>query len=896
MKKNLVAMALSLALAGVLCFGLAACGGDTSVTSVTLDEHTLRLEVGDTATLTATVEPEKAKDKSISWLSYDESVATVSNGTVTAVSAGSATIEVKTTDGEHTDHCSVYVTKPAKDMGDYEWQTACFETVGAQQYHLTALQRGTYNNSIFTTFEIDNQYDGAHNTLYSYRKIAGDNFDPSSPTYDETKLYVVHDGETTVMYQHSGVRWAKINAPSGDSYDYNDILNEYRDLRQLEYIRVGENEDSWALGSIAYAFSLFTYNESKEVFEAHLYIDDNMSFEGYADVTVAIKKGRITEMTISGEGEDGVVYDTVYTVTYDEELSIPEEVITEATKPIAPGALTQEEWEAAFAKTTASSANFTMTYSEAPGATPVVVKVAADKKMVYVSDTGDGSEGYMITKDGITGSFTYEDGTWSEGKYIFPKAFESSIANYEYCGNFMDYGFSYIMSLGSMLYGYVTYNNGVYTLDLSSFGASGMIPVDFEFNADKTLKSVKLEGIVDGEGMLMSVTFSDYGSTAVTPPEGYVMPEAPSLTKTEWEEIFADMADAKTANFTVRTQSYDGYYTVQVDAARGMIAVLGEEYECYYILDESGTSGGEFTYYKESESWGNSIIMTPEEFARFIENFDYPNVNLYFLSGLKQIFDYAVGYNNGTYRFEHDGSNYSATIRDGKLANAYYGRYGYSAEFSKYGTTQIQVPAGRPAMPQAMEKSAFDSAMEATKAAKVYNLDYYDDENTYSLYYDGENYEALIYVYNYSASAGTYYLIRVEGNKVVTYTKIEEVVGEKTEQTCASAAAAQEAWLAAIKDKITVLADVLADEFAVEVDGQDETVTVDSMYSAIEWKNETCGDFRFVLGPSSTQYESIYFSDGKLSRIFRYSFSYNEVSVRMNIEWIKYDFGLIDYD
>ena len=69
------------------------------VQSVTLEPANVTLQIGtDTATkqLTATVLPEDAPDKSVSWVSYNESVATVdSNGVVTAVGVGTATIEAK---------------------------------------------------------------------------------------------------------------------------------------------------------------------------------------------------------------------------------------------------------------------------------------------------------------------------------------------------------------------------------------------------------------------------------------------------------------------------------------------------------------------------------------------------------------------------------------------------------------------------------------------------------------------------------------------------------------------------------------------------------------------------------------------------------------------------------
>ena len=67
-------------------------GADVPATGVTLDKTELSLTEGESATLTATVEPENATDKAIVWTSSDNAVATVENGVVTAVKAGTATI------------------------------------------------------------------------------------------------------------------------------------------------------------------------------------------------------------------------------------------------------------------------------------------------------------------------------------------------------------------------------------------------------------------------------------------------------------------------------------------------------------------------------------------------------------------------------------------------------------------------------------------------------------------------------------------------------------------------------------------------------------------------------------------------------------------------------------
>ena len=79
-----------------------------AVTGITLDKTTLSLEEGDEETLTATVLPATATNKTVTWTSSDTGVATVENGKVKAVAAGNATITAKA--GEQTAECAVTVT------------------------------------------------------------------------------------------------------------------------------------------------------------------------------------------------------------------------------------------------------------------------------------------------------------------------------------------------------------------------------------------------------------------------------------------------------------------------------------------------------------------------------------------------------------------------------------------------------------------------------------------------------------------------------------------------------------------------------------------------------------------------------------------------------------------
>ena len=81
------------------------------VTDVTLNKSSTSIYVGGTGTLTATVLPVNADNKTVTWSSDDEEVATVNNGTITGVKEGTATITVTTEDGGFSATCEVSVVK-----------------------------------------------------------------------------------------------------------------------------------------------------------------------------------------------------------------------------------------------------------------------------------------------------------------------------------------------------------------------------------------------------------------------------------------------------------------------------------------------------------------------------------------------------------------------------------------------------------------------------------------------------------------------------------------------------------------------------------------------------------------------------------------------------------------
>ena len=89
-----------------------------AVTGVALDQTASEMNIGDTLTLHATVSPDNADNKSVTWKSDNTTVAVVSNGVVTAKAAGSANITVTTADGGFTASCAITVKEDTPSEAD----------------------------------------------------------------------------------------------------------------------------------------------------------------------------------------------------------------------------------------------------------------------------------------------------------------------------------------------------------------------------------------------------------------------------------------------------------------------------------------------------------------------------------------------------------------------------------------------------------------------------------------------------------------------------------------------------------------------------------------------------------------------------------------------------------
>ncbi len=121
------------------------------VTSVNINDDTKTMIAGEMVTLTATVSPSDATYPTVTWSSSDTTVATVDgNGKVTAISAGTAIITVKTDDGGYTGTCTVTVQSAQYTVSAYASSASYGSVSGGGTYDngetvtLTAIPNAGY--------------------------------------------------------------------------------------------------------------------------------------------------------------------------------------------------------------------------------------------------------------------------------------------------------------------------------------------------------------------------------------------------------------------------------------------------------------------------------------------------------------------------------------------------------------------------------------------------------------------------------------------------------------------------------------------------------------------------------------------------------------------------------
>lgn len=159
----------------------------TSVTSVSLSKTAIGLSVGGSQTLTATVYPSNATNKSVSWTSSNPAVATVSSlGLVEAKSAGTAVITATTSDGGYTASCTVTV-----ESGSLRFTSSTYTVTAGLTISVGIDVAGYTSEKI--GYEIGNESIAKVKGLSIGNGVSSDGFviQGVSPGYTTLKMYVV---------------------------------------------------------------------------------------------------------------------------------------------------------------------------------------------------------------------------------------------------------------------------------------------------------------------------------------------------------------------------------------------------------------------------------------------------------------------------------------------------------------------------------------------------------------------------------------------------------------------------------------------------------------------------------------------------------------------------------
>lgn len=294
MKKGLLAMLVALACATTCAFALPACDNDepgdnggaqtVAIESVTLDKNELTLNVGDEEMLTATVSPDDATDKTVTWSSDNTAVATVANGKVTAVSAGTATITAKA--GGKSATCTVTVNSALTEDTDFD---ALVSDKVTEDGWKAAFSDNAFEN-VTIKFSSSGDFPGTA-TLFKYgttmcitMKMESGEETPSIPS-----VYIFEkDGEKYGYVYNEVSGWFDTGWFTDESVS-DDLLNIVSSYRCI-LPDFGENFDSFTYDSANGAYIL-----KDTIIQNYLpiFFDSTGDYYDYSNISIKIKENQL---------------------------------------------------------------------------------------------------------------------------------------------------------------------------------------------------------------------------------------------------------------------------------------------------------------------------------------------------------------------------------------------------------------------------------------------------------------------------------------------------------------------------------------------------------------------------------------------------------------------------
>ena len=215
------------------------------VTDVDLNKTVLALQVEEVEQLTATVLPNDATEKTVTWTSTDEDVATVSeDGFVTAIAAGTANIKAKA--GEIESICAVTVS--AVSIPDVDFASDC--VLSAKKAQLDGAIWKMYTSDTYKLYG-----EGGHNKQYG---TATWKINVTHPCIVSGVLNGVEGGHWFVLDSYKGEeKIGYIAHPKAKAWSKNEIALDSVGHNTLTFAEAGEytlilrNEQEWSSGKVA---------------------------------------------------------------------------------------------------------------------------------------------------------------------------------------------------------------------------------------------------------------------------------------------------------------------------------------------------------------------------------------------------------------------------------------------------------------------------------------------------------------------------------------------------------------------------------------------------------------------------------------------------------------------
>lgn len=371
------------------------------VSGIALNKSNLNLTVGGAETLTATVSPENATDKTVTWSSSNSGVASVNNGVVTANAVGSATITA--TAGNYSAMATVNVSAPAAPVeGDHADISSSSESVKPGEYAAFEIFVDNHDKtSSYNSYEFELSYDASK---LSYVGVSdGNNDEKCDGTVKTPGTLVINgygDAKSTSGTNALATVAFKVSETAEDGNATVTITKAYRDTsaRAVDYdidaISIGTSTATISIEAEKPTYTV-TFTEPVTINGETGQTSATVTSGGSVIFTVPEKTGHDFSVTGATKNSDGSY--TVSNVTSDTTVTISYTAKTYTVTVTGTGAADVTAAETATHGTAFSfSVNKNSTYN-------YTVKVTVGGKTV---STTESNGTYTIAGADVTGNIT----------------------------------------------------------------------------------------------------------------------------------------------------------------------------------------------------------------------------------------------------------------------------------------------------------------------------------------------------------------------------------------------------------------------------------------------------------------------------------------------------------